>query len=78
MRHIATLALAAGVLITGTSQLGSLVVFAEALQAWRGYYTLILEEDHAAAPGAPYRSVVQRLHAAGFGTVVRRRPPPSE
>ena len=73
MRHIATLALAAGVLIAGTSQLGSLVVFAEALQVWRGYYTLIIEEDHAAGPGAPHRSVVQRLHAAGFGTVVTAR-----
>lgn len=70
VRHIATLALAAGVLMAGTSQLGSLVVFAETLQVWRGYYTLIIEGDHAAAPGAPYRSVAQPLHAAGFGTVV--------
>ena len=70
MRHIATLALAAGVLIAGTSMLGSLVVFAEALQAWRGYYTLIIEEDRAAGAGATDRSLVQRLHAAGFGTVI--------
>ena len=70
MRHIATLALAAGVLIAGTSMLGSRVVFAEALQVWRGYYTLIIEEGRAAGSGAPYQSLVQRLHAAGFGTVV--------
>ena len=70
MRHIATLALAVGVLLAGTSMLGSLVVFAEALQVWRGFYTLIIEEDHAAGGGAPYQSAVQRLHAAGFGTVV--------
>ena len=70
MRHVATLALAAGVLVAGTSMLGSLVMLAEALQVWRGYYTLIIEEDRAAGPGAPYRSLVQRLHAAGFGTVV--------
>ena len=70
VRHIATLALAAGVLIAGTSMLGSLVVFAEALQVWRGYYTLIIEEDRAAGPGGPYQSLVRRLHAAGFGTVV--------
>ena len=57
MRHIATLALAAGVLIAGTSMLGSLVVFAEALQVWRGYYTLIIEEDRAAGPGGPYQSL---------------------
>ncbi len=68
VRHIATLALAAGVLIAGTSMLGSLAVFAEALQVWRGYYILIVEEGHPA--GDPFHSVVQRLHAAGFGTVV--------
>ena len=70
MRHIATLALAAGVLVAGTSMLGSLVVLAEALQVWRGYYTLIIEDDRAAGPDDPYQSLVQRLHAAGFGTVV--------
>ena len=70
MRHIATLALAAGVLLTGTSMLGSLVVLAEALQVWAGYYTLIIEEEHAAGAGSPDPALVQRLQAAGFGTVV--------
>lgn len=69
VRHIATLALAAVVLLAGTSMLGSLVVLAE-LQVWRGYYTLVIEEDHAAGAGSPDQSLVQRLHAAGFGTVV--------
>ena len=70
VRHIATLALAAGVLTAGTSMLGSLVVLAEALQVWRGYYTLIIEQDRAAGAGPADQSLVSRLHAAGFGTVV--------
>ena len=70
MRHIATLALATGVLLAGTSMLGSLAVLAEALQVWRGYYTLVIEQDHAAGAGSPEQALVQPLHAAGFGTVV--------
>ena len=70
MRHIATLALAAGLLIAGTSMLGSLAVLAEVLQVWRGYYTVIIEEDRAAGPGSPDQSLVRRLHAAGFRTVI--------
>ena len=70
VRHIATLALAAGVLIAGALVLRSLVVFAQAVQVWPDYYILVVEEDPAAAYASPYASVAQRLHDAGFGTVV--------
>ena len=68
MRHIATLGLAAGVLVAGMLTLRSMAALAEALQVWRGYYTLIVHEDSGTSH-APAR-VAQRLRDAGFGTVV--------
>jgi len=73
VRHIATLVLAAGVLVAGTLLVRSLIELTETLQVWRGYYTLIIEQDAAAGADPPYLPVARRLHDAGFGTVLTAR-----
>lgn len=81
MRYIATLGLAAGVLLAGLLIQRSLAAFAEARQVWRGYYTLLIREDPdavggadaaggGAAAGHAAAQAAQRLRAAGFGAVV--------
>ena len=75
VRYIATLGLAAGVLLAGLLIQRSLAVFAEARQVWRGYYTLLIREDPGAAGGAAAAAhaaaqAAQLLRAAGFGAVV--------
>lgn len=74
MRYIATLGLAAGVLLAGLLIQRSLAVFAEARQVWRGYYTLLIREDPgaggAAAAAHAAAQAAQLLRAAGFGAVV--------
>ena len=70
MRRIATLGLAALVLAAGMFVQRSLAVLAEARQVWRGYYTLLIRDDAAAAPGRAAEEAAQRLRAAGFDAVV--------
>ena len=75
VRYIATLGLAAGVLLAGLLIQRSLAAFAEARQVWRGYYTLLIREGPDAvggadAAGGAAAQAAQLLRAAGFGTVV--------
>ena len=75
MRQVATLGLAAGVLIGGLLVLHSVVTLAAAGQVWRGYYTVLIQQriapgEPGAAPAPAPPQVAQRLRAAGFASVV--------